>query len=279
MCDGGACRTCTVCASGCAHTTLQAAILAASDGSTIYICPGTYATNATIDRNLTVIGAGAGTDPATGAILDGGLSGGVLQVDPGTTVTLRTLTITRGGGPAYDGGGVHNLGTLFVEGVDILKNAARNDGGGIHNEGALTVRANSRIEENSAASGGGGLSNYGTTTLENCRILTNDASIWGGGIMNFFLITTGTPVTTVKAGVEISGNKAPRGGGIIALVGTVTLEAGSTVTRNTATDGAGHGGGVYEFPGKTVNVADANIVTGNNPENCQPPGAVPNCIG
>lgn len=86
---------------------------------------------------------------------------------------------------------------------------------------------------------------------ENTRILSNEGTKWGGGIRNFHPVSTETPLTIVKARVEISGNEAPLGGGVI------------------------------EFPvaGVTVNMADTSIVTGNNPNNCQTAGNVPICVG
>lgn len=95
-CVDGACRACDVCASGCAQSTVQAAITAASAGATIVICPGTYATSATIAKNLTLLGAGMGADPSTDTILDGDQTATVLSVTGGVTVTVRALTVTRG---------------------------------------------------------------------------------------------------------------------------------------------------------------------------------------
>src|SRR5829696_796682 len=51
-------RQCDVCAAGCAFTTVQAAIDAASAGATIALCAGTFAENVRINKNLTLAGAG-----------------------------------------------------------------------------------------------------------------------------------------------------------------------------------------------------------------------------
>lgn len=278
QCGDGVCRACDVCASGCAFTSVQAAVDAATAGDTILICAGTYPTAATITKDLTLIGAGAGTNPSAGTILDGEQRNNVLFIREGT-VTLRTMTITRGGF-TFDGAGILNRGTLFVEGVDILNNRATYAGGGIHNEGALTVRGNSRIEENFAGYGGGGLSNLSTITLEDCSIARNTSEGRGGGLWNYDVSPDINSQAIVKAGTDIRRNQAPSGGGLYSSENSViTLEAGSVITLNTATDGAGAGGGVYEVPNSTVTVANSSIVTGNTSDNCAPVGAVPNCVG
>ncbi|QLQ06868.1 MAG: hypothetical protein HZY76_13030 [Anaerolineae bacterium] len=51
----------TVCASGCDHTTIQAAINAAANGDTISVSAGTYTENIVVNKSVELSGAGAGS--------------------------------------------------------------------------------------------------------------------------------------------------------------------------------------------------------------------------
>ena len=86
-----------------------------------------------------------------GVTLDGQLKGRVLQVNAGASITLRSLTLTRGllagqgigtaavtaDSGASLGAGIHNAGTLVLDGVQVLGNYATGGGGGggIDNQG------------------------------------------------------------------------------------------------------------------------------------------------
>jgi hypothetical protein len=84
---------------------------------------------------------------------------------------------------------------------------------------------------------------------------------------------------TLNNSGSITGNTAASvGGGIYNLFGTVTLNNSGSITGNTAgTDG----GGIYNnFTfGGLATLNDISSITGNNPNNCAPPGSVPGCTG
>src|SRR4051812_48523450 len=161
-CAGGVC-VCDVCGNGaCAFTNLSDAIAAAPDGGTITICAGTHNAGAmtTIAKNVTIIGSGSGSDPASSTILDGtGSNASVLQISDDTTVSIQHLRIRGGTGTqpiagSSSGGGIRNEGNLTLTGVVITENTA-NIGGGIHqrpNTGAtVTLNAGTQIVGNTAS--------------------------------------------------------------------------------------------------------------------------------
>jgi hypothetical protein len=89
----------TVCASGCAYTSIQAAINAASPGATITIGPGAYYENVVVSQSVTLRGSGVETViyPATsmpvcspGSLCSGAASNIILvQADNVTITSLR----------------------------------------------------------------------------------------------------------------------------------------------------------------------------------------------
>jgi hypothetical protein len=214
----GVCQPCNVCASGCAFSTVQDAINAASSGATIAICAGIYEEDLLIDiadQNLTLVGAGDG-DGANDTIVrsTGDLTGVSVVAVLSGTASLQNLRITGGANDA-SGAGVFNAGTLAVIGCTVIANTTAFEGGGIYNAGSLS--------------------------------LTNSI---------------------------ITANTAGKGGGFYNIAGTVTLDADSRVTGNTASD---DGGGIFNDNGTVSLVSSANV-SGNTPNNCAGTN-VPMCSG
>lgn len=265
-CVNGACACGDVCASGCQFSSVQAAIDAAPAGSTIRLCAGTYAP-ITIGKNLTLIGAGGGSDPASNTILDGGGTSRVATIFSGVTVTLQGLRITRGRDEA-SGGGIENEGNLTMMDCTITDNrAGRSDGtgfgygGGIENSPSGTLSmTNCIISNNSANVEGGGIHLLqGAHALSNCTFSGNTAGFRGGavklnngGTVTFNGCTIGPGNNAPDAAVvvwnsyqltldatTVSGNIGTTAGGIRNLGASVTLQNGSTVSGNTPTNCAG----------------------------------------
>ncbi|MCA9878022.1 MAG: hypothetical protein KC442_09575 [Thermomicrobiales bacterium] len=247
---------CDVCASGCAHQTVQAAIDTASSGDTITICAGTYTRptsganrNVALIRgkNLTLVGAGAEQ-----TILDGGGVATTQMVvavqntataSP-VTVKLQNMTVTGANGSPGMVLGTYGVlvsgagNSLTLEQVTVRNNTTSGIGGGIGvSEGSLLLGAGTQVRNNSAGSHGGGIYTDGTLTVnDGATVRDNQSGASGGGIYN-----DGT--LTLNNGARVSGNAATAGGGIYNFFGNVTLVVGSEVCANTPNDCAGSAGG------------------------------------
>ena len=163
-------EVCQVCASGCAFSTVQAAINAASPGATISICAGTFTENLRIDRNLTLAGAGRGV-----TILDGNAANSVIAINPDlTAVTIRDLTITNGKSPGVGGGISNGKAQTTLVNVLITGNEATTRGGGfdVDVSGKVTL-TNCSVTKNHARDFGGGAFTYGTVACTNSSMSGN----------------------------------------------------------------------------------------------------------
>jgi hypothetical protein len=165
---------------------------------------------------------------------DGELAGGI--VNDGT-LTVRDAVIRDNRGPG--GGGIWTGGILTIVDSVIRDNGSVDgSGGGILNFGILTVRA-SVIRDNRALGGavGGGLANAGDAVVRGSRIVGNRSGSRGGGIFNNRNLSLVDTVVRHNRASEI-------GGGIynedfLGTPGTVEIDAGSSVSRNSPDDCVG----------------------------------------
>ena len=247
----GACCGCAagqVCRQGrCCYPTSKSFKTALGPGgpATIRLCPGTtYHTDSTypgsfvLQRDVTVVGAGA-----TSTILDGRGSSQVMVVASGATVELRGVQI-RNGHRAFGGGlWVQPRATATLRGCLVWGNL---HGGGFSSLGALTL-IDTVVSGNASHSGGGGL------------VTDNGAD----------------PSTLILRGAtRIEGNQAEEYGGGLWVSGeltTVEMRDDSIVTRNTANPAIpGRGGGILNTPAApaTIRFFDRSRVTDNAPDDC-----------
>jgi nitrous oxidase accessory protein NosD len=292
-------KTCAgdVCASGCPYSSIQAAIDDPAGPTTIRLCAETYPGTITINKDLTLIGAGDGED---GTIMDGQQNGSVVTVNIGS-VELKGLRITGGSGDS--GGGIDNIGnSVILTDCSVTGNVAGNFGGGISStSGTVTLNGASSVSGNTVTGDvgqGGGIANLsGTVTLnDDSRVADNEAADAGGGIDN----TSGTVIlngassvsgntatgsligdgegggihndsgiVTLNDDSSVTGNMAAdSGGGISNVRGTVTLNNDSSVSGNRVTDGDDEGGGIYCYRFGTVTLNNNSSVTANQPDDC-----------
>ncbi len=79
-----------------ALATINTAIGQVSSGGTVYLLAGTYTQSATINKPLTLIGAGQGADPLSNTIIQGSATGNGISLASGANnVTIQALRITN----------------------------------------------------------------------------------------------------------------------------------------------------------------------------------------
>ncbi len=240
-------------------------------GGTVNLLAGTYNERLTVDKGVTLAGAGEST-----TTLNGQMTGSVVTITSGVAATINGLTITGGLVSDNDGnaggGGIRNNGTMLTITNSTIRNNATtngNVGGGIFNSnGGTLIVTNSTIRDNNADNNGGGIYNTGpvadgTVTITGSTISGNTTTDGGGGgIHNTGQYDGGTVTIT---GSTISGNTATSGGGINTNGGTLTV-TGSTISGNTANGGVNGGnndGGGGIFSNGTALTIGGTILSGN----------------
>ena len=170
-----------------------------------------------------------------GVTLDGnssGYYGGALNAN-GATVTITGDSVIKNNSGAT-GAALYfcESSTATVTDVEITDNKTVSSGNGIVyiNSGTGTF-TNVTASSNEAVKGAVFYISGGTVTIKSSELTDNTASNWGGAI---YLSTKGLTIEDT----EISGNTASYGGGIYLASGaTYTLDANSTLSGNTATNG------------------------------------------
>jgi hypothetical protein len=217
---------------------------------TIHVATGAYVENITIDKNLTLQGAGAGN-----TIVDGNATDRVITVTNDAMVTLNGMTIQNGN--AIRGGGIRNdgSGTVHVNNSAIYNNTATGTGGGIHNDGGGTVHVNnSAVYDNTTNGSGGGIQNDSSNEMlivNHSTISGNESNDVGGGIANYGPLTvTNSTINDNTAGFD--------GGGIFTEMDSdvVTVISNSVINGNTAD---GNGGGINHYDNGTLNITNSTI--------------------
>jgi hypothetical protein len=211
-----------------AYSSIQAAVDAAAEGATVWVCAGTWLEDIYSITPITLKGATGADD----VIIEGSGSGPVLELRPDSSATYRIEGLTiRGGNSSDYGGGISAYATSAVEVADCV------------------------VEDNSAIAGGGIAGSLsGTTTITDTTVEGNVAVDTGGGIY----MTDGEVLDS-----RVIDNEARFAGGIAVYdgAGTVSLD-GTKMISNYASFG---GGGLVVWPGATADGGEVlnNLADGN----------------
>jgi chitodextrinase len=275
----------SVCASGCDHSSIQAAINAAASGDTIVLAREVFVETIVVDRDLTIRGASSAA-----SIIDGAAAGTVIVVPAGVSVTLESLTV-RNGRTSGNGGGILNQGTLWASDIVVSSNVAAtlpsSAGGGIYSTGQLTL-VDSTLTANESYSGGGGLYVSGLTatalvertnlvenrvhdmttdfrggggihvasadvTVRDSRIVGNRTDFTGGGVT-----VRGSSADVQIIDTTIDANISRLGVGVTLQTSARLTIRGSTISNNTGAAGTTSSGGGLRA-GAPVTITNSTI--------------------
>jgi predicted outer membrane repeat protein len=283
-----------------AYKTLNEAISASTNGTTIYVAHGIYTPSSDNDREdsfalshyyMTIIG---GFSPDTGieeegqqdpvaypTILSGEIQGDGVNTNNSYHILKGTMgaivdgfTIKGGYAPDDYGAGMYN-----DEDCDLLeiKNCTFEDnlalcGGAIFNnefDSVVHQTITKCIFINNSSVSGGAIYNFGgyagsTATLQNCVFSQNTATDYGGGaIVNQTVDSTLT--NCVFTGNIASGSDYPYGGAVWNYCYSNMTLTNCTFNNNTVDDEFGMGSGIYNgwteyFPGDTSSLDIKNCI-------------------
>jgi hypothetical protein len=245
--------TITVCPSGCAFSQIAPAIAAASRGDTIQVAAGTYRGGFSIDKTLSLVGAGAAA-----TIIQGGgpvITIGRFLASTEPTVTISGVTVRGGSTGSSPEGGVF----AGVDGAIAL-------GGGVHvvprrgfKSGATVTISDSVIRGNRVSPTASVPSELICPGGNHCRF----ADAFGGGIAN------GGNLTLIRTTVSDNHAVGPLasdsdGGGIWSgFGGSLTLRhsiiSGNAARASDPNGRFAEGGGIFTDFGETVTINDSRI--------------------
>jgi hypothetical protein len=197
--------------------------------------------------------------------VSGGNGAGIWASSPAAAVSLYNLkllsNVASNGGVAGlgNGAGVYSAGSLGIHNSVVDGNKADGNGGGAY-AGRQLVVDSSTLTDNIALNGAGvfeaGTSPVvitGTTSFTAFR--HNNTTLNGGGsggaVWAKYDVTAGFSIFDQNTG-------SANGGAIFSSLGNVTLNSGTSITNNAATNGVG--GGVYAFR----NIIASGVVVADN---------------
>jgi len=223
-------------------STIQRALLAATEGDTIIVAEGTYAENVDFLGKAVTVRSTDPDDPdvIAATVINGGGQGSSVRFTTGEGIdsVLRGFTIRDGSGTDHYGGGIYCEGTSpLIEKNRIVSNTAHFHGGGVYCKGGGPTIQDNVVADNVTRWFGGGITCWDSeaTVIRN-TIHGNSAHWYGGGI---FIHGPASP--TLKNNV-VYDNSGSEGGGIACIYECSPTIENLTVASNNAERS---GGGLY----------------------------------
>lgn len=241
---------CTSSTSPC--QTIAHALDESDAGDIIQLSIGTFTESITINKDITISGAGE-DDTIIQAHADEGSATTRVITATSSTVFIEDVTIRHGNITPGNGGGISNGNgsDLTLTNVRIEDNAGQN-GGGLYTNSTSTATLNNVDFWGNTASAtssiGGGFYNLGTATLADVLFINNDASGFGGGIAS-----NGVSSSLNLNDGEFRGNEAHTGGALSVQESSSVAITNVTFAGNSAgsTGGALH---IEDYPATITNV-------------------------
>ena len=221
------------CAAGTPFTTIQSAVNAASAGSTIKVCPGSYAEQVVINKSLTLTGLMLGRSAVIVPPASGLVTSGFIGSDPFTaqvlvdfaTVTFNNIGIdaNAAGGPCFSAG--RWIGIAYQHSSGAVKNLFVRNGPECANSTAIYADTPSgfKIQNNSihGCLNCIELDNATNITINSNMLLQGGTSFVGINLIN-------SPGPTTISGNTIVGIET----GVYAINSASVTVTGNTITTN-----------------------------------------------
>lgn len=216
----------------CAYNTIQDAINAATNGSTVRVANGYYAENIDISGKVITIEGGYNatctTPSASQSRVDAAATGSVVDVTGGSVVRLKNMIL--------------GWGSSIGAGLDLLGSSQ-------------VTLDNTDIMDNNGSSGGGMYIGSGSVvTLTNGSVIQQNTGISGGGAIVYGMLRG---LDTLS---DITGNcSTGDGGGVFMSGGTLYLN-NSDVHANSAMGTTGRGGGIFASNGAIITLTTSSFI-------------------
>lgn len=193
------------------YQTIQKGISLLDIGGYLHIANGIYTgdgnTGINIYRNMAIIGQ----NPSN-TIIDGMNTTQIFNIANGAEVTIENLKLINGNSKEYNGGAIHNEGTLTIKNCTFSGNTANNMGSALFNYGTCNI-TDSNFTRNYGYLGGA-IYNSGKCIVKNTNFIGNTVTNNGGAILNDQNLTV--------TGSNFSNNTAKYYGGAIYNLSNLT---------------------------------------------------------